>query len=256
MSWGAIALSAAIVCLLVRLLSPNFFWYALSPAFGASDTFAQAGHTLFGSFGNVASLTTRNEKLASDNAALANENETLRQKLEGVSGLVVEAKGVVAGVVARPPESPYDTLVLAAGSADGVALGMEVFGAGNVPLGTISSVSANFSRVMLFSAPGVSVLGWVGPKHAPVIVRGEGAGAVSASVPRAAEITVDDVVSLPGPGGFAFGTVVRVDSDPSSPSVTLRIVPSVSIFSVGWVTVRDTGKGLQGAFASTTPLTP
>ena len=40
-----------------------------------------------------------------------------------------DASGILAGVVARPPESPYDTLVLAAGKNAGVTLGMEVFGA-------------------------------------------------------------------------------------------------------------------------------
>jgi cell shape-determining protein MreC len=256
MSWGAIALSAALLFLLVRLLAPNLFWTAFAPAFRASDTFARASHTLLSNFGNVASLTLQNEKLSGDNATLAVENESLRQKLESVSGLVPDMKSIVAGVVARPPESPYDALVLAAGSGDGVALGMEVFGAGDVPLGTVSSVFSHFSRVTLFSSPGASVLGSVGEKHLPIIVEGEGAGAIGGSVSRAANIVVGDVVSVPGPGSLPIGTVARVDSDPSSPSVTLRITPMVSIFSVMWVTVRDTGKSLSGLLASTTPRVP
>ena len=65
-------------------------------------------------------------------------------------GACTRYSGIIAGIVARPPASPYDTLVLSAGSEEGVTLGMEAFGAGGVPLGVVSSVLANFSRVTLF----------------------------------------------------------------------------------------------------------
>ena len=61
-----------------------------------------------------------------------------------------EESGILAGVVARPPVSPYDTLVLAAGRVDGVEVGMEAFGAVGVPVGVVSSVLEDFSRVTLF----------------------------------------------------------------------------------------------------------
>ncbi len=255
-SWGTFALAAAVLFLLLRLIAPNFFWYAFAPAFRMSDALAQTSHTFLNSFGDAATLALRNENLTNENAALTLQNEALLQKIDSISGLAGDAGGIMAGVVARPPQSPYDALVLAAGSKEGVTLGMEAFGEGAVPLGIVSSVLAHFSRITLFSAPGMSTSGWVGHGHLSLLVEGAGAGALNASVPRSAGIVVGDIVSVPGPGSLPIGTVTRVDSDPSSPSVILRILPSLNLFSVTWVIVRDTGTAFRGAFSSTTPIVP
>lgn len=255
-SWGALALAGALFFLLLRLVAPNFFWQVFTPLFRVSDTLARDSHAFFNSFSDAATLALQNEKLMNENAALANENRALLKKAASISGLVMGARGITAGVVARPPLSPYDTLVLAAGSEAGVTLGMEAFGAGGVPLGVVSSVLADFSRVTLFSAPNMAVNGWVGRTNVPVIINGAGAGALNASVARSAGIAAGDTVFAFGPGMLPVGVVARVDSDPASPSVTLRIMPAFNLFSIAWVVVRDTGSALRGAFSSTTPILP
>ena len=255
-SWGSGALALAILVLLLRLFASNSFWYVFTPAFRLSDALTQRSHAFFSSFGHAAALATQNETLQNENAALAVENESLQQKLDSITGLAPAAGSIIAGVIARPPQSPYDTLVLGAGSAEGVALDQEVFGEGGVPLGVVTSVLEQFSRVTLFSASGVVIDGWIGEKHLPVFIRGNGAGALGATVPRSANIVVGDTVSLPGPGSVTMGHVTRVDSDPTSPSVALRIAPAINLFSVTWVTLRDTGAGLRAALSSSTPLLP
>ncbi|MGD0328134.1 MAG: rod shape-determining protein MreC [Minisyncoccia bacterium] len=258
-SWGALALACALIVLLVRLLAPNFFWYAVAPVFKSANAFATTGHSFFTSFSNVSVLASRNEQLVNENAALANENQTLSQKVADISALFSSQStkgntplGILAGVVARPPESPYDTLVLAAGKNAGVVAGMEVFGSGGVPLGIVSSVLADFSRATLFSAPGASTAGWIGTNNMPLTISGGGAGAMNATAARSANIKVGDTVFVPGPGMLPIGTVTRIESDPSSPSVTLRIQPMLNPFSIAWVTVRDTGSALL--FATSTFL--
>ena len=118
---------------------------------------------------------------------------------------------------------------------------MEVFGEGDIPLGVISAVDENFSRATLFSAPNMSTGGWVGKENLPITIKGAGAGVMEASAPRSAGIEVGDVVFIAGPGMLPVGVVVRADSDPSSPSVALRIMPALNLFSIAWVSVRDTG---------------
>ena len=243
-SWGALALAGAIFLLLLRLLAPNFFWQVFTPLFRVSDTLALESHVFFNSFGDTAALALQNERLMNENAALVSENQALLQKTESIRGLIPDARGIIAGVVARPPSSPYDTLVLSAGREAGITLGMGAFGEGDVPLGVVSSVLADFSRVTLFSASGMIVSGWVGPTNVPIIIRGEGAGVFSASVARSAGIASGDTVFAPGPGMLPIGVVARVDSDPASPSVTLHIMPALNIFSIAWVTIRDTGTTL------------
>lgn len=256
-SWGVLALLFALLALIVRLIAPNFFWTAFSPLFRVSDAVSAETHILFNNFGNAAELAASNETLSDQNTALTNENQALLEKVAGLATLLgtpggQKSAGIIAGVVARPPASPYDTLVLAAGTSAGVVLGMEAFGAGGVPLGIVSSVTADFSRVTLLSAAGTHTDGWVA--HAtPLTIRGEGAGALVATVARSAGVAVGDVVSAPGPGMLPIGRVVRVDSDPLSPAVTLRIKPAMNPFSVTWVELRATGVA-GTAFVTSTDL--
>src|SRR3989344_2861441 len=245
-SWGAFVLVLAVLAFLLRLLAPNLFWYIFAPVFHAGDTITETGHAFLNGFANTSELAWENETLRDANAAFALENEALREKLDSIEGLAGEGRGIIAGIVARPPTSPYDVLVLSAGSDAGVALGQRAFSlpAGKaeggvpstksdlvlgVPLGTVSSVLSGFSRVTLFSAPSVSTDGWVGTDNLPLVIKGAGAGALSASAPRSANITEGDVVSVLGPGKLPIGVVVRVDSDPASPSVTLRIMPAYNL---------------------------
>ncbi len=262
MSWGIIACAGVILTLFLRLLTPNFFWQIFSPVFRGGDALAEKSHFILSSFGDTAALTLHNEQLRNENAALANENQALLAKELTLSALlnspVSERRNtskILAGVVARPPESPYDTLVLAAGTNAGVTLGQEAFGAGGVPIGMVSSVLADYSRVTLFSAPNTIMYGWVGRENLPLTIRGAGAGAMSASLARSANIAVGDTVFAPGPGALPIGSVTRIDNDPTAPGVVLRITPALNLFSITWVVLRDTGIGHTGvfSFATSTP---
>ncbi len=261
LSWGVLALVLVIFILLVRFLAPNIFLQAFAPVFRGADALAATGHRLFSSFGDTAALALQNERLTEENAALSSENSALVAKTASLSALLGSsskeraAPGILAGVVARPPESPYDTLVLASGTKEGITLGMEVFGIGGVPLGVISSVSDDFSRVTLFSAPSMTTHGWVGPANLPLTIQGAGGGAFSASLARSAGIAAGDTVFAPGPGALPIGSVARIDGDPAAPEVALRIQSALNIFSITWVVVRDTGKTFSGAFsiATSTP---
>ncbi|MDP1689622.1 MAG: rod shape-determining protein MreC [bacterium] len=251
-SWGVIALVFAVLALLVRLLAPNFFWQAAAPAFRVAGTINTGMHVFLNSFGDVAALAVRNEQLVSENASLAHENQVLREKETRINALDGIQKGIIAAVIASPPESPYDTLVLAEGERSGVALGQEAFGEGGVPLGVVTAITADFARVTLFSAPGTLTHGWIGPSGVPVNIEGTGAGTMKASFSRSAGIAVGDTVFAPGPGMLPIGSVVRVDSDPSAPGVTLRIMPKANPFSIAWVQLRDVGGALRNSFLTAT----
>ncbi|MDD2657421.1 MAG: rod shape-determining protein MreC [Candidatus Pacebacteria bacterium] len=256
-SWGVGALAFALLALLVRIVAPNLFFQAVAPAFRAADVVSEKSHAVFSGLSDASKLAARNEALVSENAALANENRALREKESSIGALsTLSSSGIIAGVVARPPASPYDTLVLSQGSSAGVALGQEAFGAGGVPLGIVSSVRADFSRVTLFSAPTMVTDGWVGQAGIPLVIYGAGAGAMRASLARSAGIVEGDIVFALGPGKLPIGTVVRVDGDPSSPSVALQIQPALNLFAVSWIELRDTGPAFAASlsWATSTPL--
>ena len=262
-SWGALALAIVLLALLLRLLAPNIFWRIFTPLFQSANAFAVQSHAVIASFRDTTALALQNERLTIENAALASENSALAAKADNLSALFgapprerKKDSGILAGVVARPPESPYDTLVLAAGSTDGATLGMEAFGIGGVPLGVVSSITDDFSRITLFSAPGMITHGWVGVGNLPLSIEGSGAGTFTASLPRSAGVSVGDKVFAPGQGALPIGTVARIDGDPSVPEVTLRITPALNPFSTSWVLLRDTGVSLLKSVPAALPTLP
>ncbi len=256
-SLGAMALTFSILVLLGRLVAPNIFLYTFTPLFKMSDVLSSESHLFFGGFNNASKLTKQNDELKNVNQSLANENRALLRRVAGISALFKtnntskNAEGILAGVVTNPPESPYDILVVSAGTKDGVALGMEAFGNGNVPIGIVKSVYANFSRVILFSSPNIKTHGWIGSTNTPITIIGAGGGAMNATVARSAHVVVGGIVFIPGPGMLPIGSVIRIDGNPLSPGVTLRIKPMINIFSTAWVTLRATGIALS-TFATST----
>lgn len=258
LSWGAFALLFASLALVFRLAAPNVFMRAEAPLLQGAAALALGGRSFFSGFSNAAALAARNEALANENAALANENEALQKRAADQAVLLgVEPErraGIVAGVLAGPPMNPYDTLVLARGEKGGVALGQEAFGAGGVPLGVVSSVSADFSRVTLFSAPGAITRGWVGSANLPLEIRGAGGGALRASVANAAGIALGDSVFVPGPGALPVGRVAHMDRDSASPSATLLIQGALNQFSITWVELRDASPSFADSFSCAASL--
>lgn len=259
-TWGSIALAFAIIVLALRVLLPNAFWSFMAPVYGLGNAISGASHALFGSFKNVSDLARRNEELMAQNALLMSENAALLKKDEQLQGQSPTLLGrISAGVVSRPPQSPYDTLLVGAGDIDGVKVGMGAFAAHEdsntgIPLGIVTNVTARHARIVLLSSPQMSVNGWVGERNIPVTLRGTGAGTFSASVSRGASVAAGDIVYVSGPGMLPIGTVVRADTDESSPIVALRISPLINIFSVGWVMLKNSDITFSGSQATSTSL--
>lgn len=257
-SAGVAAVLIVFVIALVRMIAPNFFLTLFTPAFTVGDAATASVHGVLAGFEDTAALAKENERLTAQNTALMLENRTLQDKQQTFTALLAGPSsdtGVLAGVLARPPETAYDTLILGAGLENGVALGMEVFANGGTPVGVIGKVDATHALVSLFSSYGRISHGWVGQEHIPLTLKGAGGGSFSAVLPRSATVVVGDLVYLPGPGALPVGTVGRIDADPASPEQTLRIVPVTNLFSLTWVLVRDGGTAFKDMLAaSSTPL--
>jgi len=249
--------------LLIRLFFPNTFLHATTPLFNLSNSFADTSHSFFSSLGDAATCTAQNIELSNEVGALQVENQGLSQKVVELSKLFGKneeirppMEGILAEVVLRPPESPYDTLVVSQGVRAGVTRGMQVLGAGGTPLGVIADTGADFSRVVLFTASGVRTSGWVGRDSVPILLHGAGGGAFTATLARVVDVAVGDSVYVVGSSWSPVGTVARIDSDPSSPSVVVRIVPQANIFSTTHVRIISINTSLLHLFstASSTPL--
>lgn len=238
---GLAVLAFTMLVLLIRFLLPGVFLSVSAPLFRASSSVSASIGGLSSGFNNAAALTKERDALASQNVALAGENGVLSARIADLEATLgaseAPAPGIIAGVIARPPQSPYDTLVVAAGKSAGVEAGDTVRAAGGLPIGSVVAVSASAARVLLYSAPNVSTPGWLGESRLPIQLEGEGGGAFTARVPRAASSTPDELVYIAGPGSLPIGKVKGESGDPSSPFITFAIAASVNIFSITTVVI-------------------
>lgn len=241
-SRAGIALIVIVIAVLaVRVVAPGFVATMLYPfsylSRGALSGIAGVGSVVTSSAALEVSLSESKDYIVE----LEAQNRELTARVtdfEALLGTRIEAPpGVLAGVVARPPQSPYDTLIIDQGSDAGVGVGAIVAGRGGSPVGTVASVTTSSARILLHSAPGRVTEAWLGENRTPLTLTGDGAGAFSAEAPREASIAVGEEVFIAGPGSLPLGIVVRVDSDPSSPTVAIHVESYANPFTLTWVTV-------------------
>jgi len=214
---------------LIRSFWPSLFFSLTSPLFSIGNAVSS-------------SLVSEEELRLIADRILLNENTSLREEVKELKKLLgsedVSSNAVIAGVIARPPLTPYDVVLVGVGSDDGVSPGVLVSAQGGVPIGVVETAAMHHARIALFSSAGRKTEGWTGEEKIPVTLEGEGAGAFIAEVPRDAEISEGSLIYVPGPGSRPIGKVVRIDADASSPVATLRIEPLVNIFSVTQVRIE------------------
>lgn len=176
------------------------------------------------------------EELSLRVAELENENLLLRERLQdvGAERELPSDTGLLAGVKARPPVSPYDVLVIDRGEEHGVVYGMVAYALG-VPIGSVAETNASSARVVLYSAPERITEGWIGEARTPVTLIGAGAGAFEADVPRESGVLEGDLVYVPGAGALPLGRVEQIEAHASSPRSQLRIRPLVNPLALTWV---------------------
>lgn len=241
--WILATIVVVVMLFILRAFFPGTIAFLATPFWNAGRAATNTSGSVAAFFGDKAVLAEERDALRREVAALNEQNATLMARtvdLERLLGGRSEASaGILAGVLVRPPVSPYDTLVVDQGEAQGVTVGKRVKGAGGIPLGVIESVSTRTARVVLYSAPGRITEGWVGVSRTPVSLEGASAGAFRTSVPRERVVAVGEEVYLPGPGAVPIGTVIRVDTDPSSPRAVIHVRPRTSPFSLTWVTIEE-----------------
>ncbi len=141
----------------------------------------------------------------------------------------------VARAVLRPPRTHYDTLVLAAGSADGVRVG-DIVSANGVALGTVTQVSVGSATADLYSTPGRVGDALFGSLSAIVTVRGLGGGALEATVPLEVEVRVGEVVK-DALSGLPFAVVSSVERRDIDTASVVRLALPVSVASLEMVSL-------------------
>ncbi len=183
-------------------------------------------------------------QLASSTAALADhdllvqENAQLRAELGRQPAHA--GKKVLAGVLQSPPGTPYDTLMVDAGSTLGVAVGQRVF-AGGIAIGEVDAVYSNSARVVLYSAPGRAYQALLTTQKGatiPISIDGQGAGSMQAQVPQGTEAAVGDTVVFVGVEGGLAAKVTGIAAQESESFKTLYLHVPVNLFELRLVYIE------------------
>ncbi|MGH7936138.1 MAG: rod shape-determining protein MreC [Chthoniobacterales bacterium] len=206
----------------------NLFWRTAQPLLVWRDSLQT---------GEVGQLKAQ---LASTTLALADRDALYQQNLflKAQLGRDAAAPTILAGVIMRPPGTPYDTLMVDAGARDGVGLGDGVFAGGTAQIGTVSAVYDTTSRVLLFSSPG-SEYQTLLRGSVPLTLVGQGAGSMEGELPLDTPAVVGDSVVLPSIAGGFVGAVSHIDIPPGGSFKTLYVQLPASIFSLQFVEIRQ-----------------
>ncbi len=140
-----------------------------------------------------------------------------------------------ARVIARPPRTHFDSLIIDLGSDEGVVAGdtVTVFG---VMVGSVSSVSNDTAVVQLTSSPGSTRDFELGEPKAVVVAEGKGGGSFEALVPRDVVLALGDVVT-DIESGYPGAVVRGVASSTSDVTNTLYLSLPVALIDISIVSL-------------------
>ena len=194
-----------------------------------------------GFFSSRASLISENNSLKNQlndlsarvavNDSLFSENESLKELL----GRTNKKNLLLATVIERPNQSPYDTMVVDVGSVNGVTVGEQVFADSSLPIGTVTDVYGGSARVILYSSSGQKVSVLLGAKNVKAEAVGQGGGNFTIKIPRGVVVAEGDRIIAPSITTAFFGTVSHIDLAPNDSFQTIYFNSSVNLNELRFV---------------------
>jgi rod shape-determining protein MreC len=188
-----------------------------------------------------ADLRAANDRLTLENARLAEAAIAAQQgaKLDA-TGRALPFKTVAAPVIARDPSGLLKTVVIGAGTDQGVRVDQVVLSEQGV-VGRVSEVGSNYAKIVLITDSGSSVSALVQTSRASGIVRGQyGDTLVMEWILQSDPVKPGDVVVTAGlglgtelrslyPKGLVIGTVVDVTKAEVSAYQRAVVAPAVDL---------------------------
>ncbi len=183
------------------------------------------------------SLTERIKELETKEmtvSMLEQENVELKAILGRVSGRTL----TLAVVLEKPPQTPYDTLIIDLGTKDGISVGERVLAEEAIMIGHIAEVSPKTSKVVLYSSPSEKFDARIGSSSIETSITGRGGGNFEATLPREAAVKIGDNVIVPNISPLLFGNVSAVIADTASAFEKILIKTPININELNKVEVE------------------
>lgn len=170
----------------------------------------------------------RNRLISLELDVLEEENDELRAAL----GMKPREDAKLTRVLARPPRSPYDVLVIDGGRDSGFSVGDRVLFGGSLLLGEIDEVYGSTSRVVLYSSSGMESDVFIDDADGVVTAYGRGGGKFSLELSRDSDVSEGAYLLRVENRIFMLGEIVDVTlPETGAVRIATAKVP-VDIFSV------------------------
>ncbi len=223
----------------------NFFTTTATPVWKAGDLVAGGFQNVAGFFsfkssllaevGSLQSQITTLELKQVDYDAVLKENRELKS-LFGQTGNV--GNRILARILSKPPQSPYDTFIIDTGSQNSVNIGNKVYISDTILIGTLGNIGTRTSIVNLFSKSGETSFLTNQRTGATYEVVGRGGANMSVEVPKDADILWGDVFTYPDIRTSIVGSVFYIDQSAQSSFKTILIRVPGNVFQTKWVMVE------------------
>ncbi|MBX4181280.1 rod shape-determining protein MreC [Candidatus Parcubacteria bacterium] len=211
---------------------------AVTPVWLSENVASKKFAGFFSYFHSQGALIAENESLKERIASLELSERARSGEVINVLGRQAEAEGVAATVLSAPPQSPYDTLVIDAGSSDSVGVGESVYLPEGVLLGQVSQVFGSSAKVSLFTTPDMKTTAVLERHAVPVTLDGAGGGNFRIVVPRETEVEVGDRILSADVFSHYMAVVEEVIMQPTDSFKEVLARSPVNVFSIHQVLIR------------------
>ncbi|MDO8424223.1 MAG: rod shape-determining protein MreC [bacterium] len=162
------------------------------------------------------------------------ENNALLELL----GRRAESGGIAASVLVRPPQTPYDIILIDAGQNDGVTLGSEVTLAEGPVLGKVSELFPGSAKARLFSSAGEKTNAVLERSGLAITLEGAGGGNFKVVVPRETPVEMGDRILSADIFSRLLAVVEEVEIEQTDSFKRVLARGPVNLFNMRFVIIR------------------
>ena len=180
----------------------------------------------------VINVITINKEIPSISKEYTQENILLE-----LAGRKQKVDMVAASVLTRPPQTPYDIIIIDAGSNESITIGSEVSLPEGPILGIISEVFAKSAKVKLFSASGEETNAVLERNDVPVTLIGHGGGNFRLALPRDIAVERGDRILSSDIASRHLATVGEINVEPTDSFKEILAKSPTNIFILRFVFV-------------------
>ena len=215
----------------------------VSPAWKAENIIARSLRNSFIYLRSQKMLVAENVVLKEKVSSLETEILSLLSKrvqeniLLELVGRRLNSNMVAAAVLTHPPQTPYDIIIIDAGSEDSVTLGSEVSLPEGPILGAVLEVFPKRARVKLLSASGEETNAILERNDVPIVLEGTGGGSFKFILPRDIRVEKGDRILSPSITPSLLAVVAEVSTQSTDSFQEVLAQSPTNIFAIRFVFV-------------------